>query len=72
MYALVSGRNEFSSLSQGELVTAFSYTTWVTKEITVFYDIIWNGKPKQEAQGLGALLDKMEENDPIKLDNTEI
>ncbi len=27
---------------------------------------------KQEAQGLGALLDKMEDNDDIKLDNTEI
>ena len=27
---------------------------------------------KQEAQGLGALLDKMEDNDHTKLDNTEI
>ncbi len=27
---------------------------------------------KQEAQGLGALLDKMEGNDHIKLDNTEV
>ncbi len=27
---------------------------------------------KQEAQGHGALLDKMEDNDHIKLDNTEI
>ncbi len=27
---------------------------------------------KQEAQGLGALLDNMEDNDHIKLDNIEI
>ncbi len=27
---------------------------------------------KQEAQGLGALLDKMQDNDHIKLDNIEI
>ncbi len=27
---------------------------------------------KQEAQGLGALLEKMEDNDHIKLDNIEI
>ncbi len=27
---------------------------------------------KQEVQGLGALLDKMEDNDHIKLDNIEI
>ena len=27
---------------------------------------------KQEAQGLGALHDKMEDNDHIKLDNIEI
>ena len=30
-----------------------------------------NGK-KQEAQGLGALPDKMEDNDHIKLDNIDI
>ena len=29
-------------------------------------------KRKKEAQGLGALLDKMEDNDHIKLDNIEI
>ncbi len=28
--------------------------------------------PQEEAQGLGALLDKMEDNDYIKLDNIEI
>ncbi len=27
---------------------------------------------KQEAQGLSALLDKMENNDHMKLDNTEV
>ncbi len=27
---------------------------------------------KQKARGLGALLDKMEDNDHIKLDNTDI
>ncbi len=31
-----------------------------------------HGKNKQEAQGLGALLDKMEDNDHIKLDSIEI
>ncbi len=29
-------------------------------------------KLKQEAQGLGALLDKMEDNDHIKLGNIEV
>ncbi len=29
-------------------------------------------KISQEAQGLGALLDKMEDNDHVKLDNIEI
>ncbi len=29
-------------------------------------------KKKKEAQGLGALLDEMEDNDHIKLDNLEI
>ncbi len=33
-----------------------------------FHDL----KPVQEAQGLGALLDKMADNDHIKLDNIEI
>ena len=31
-----------------------------------------NENGKKEAQGLGALLHKMEENDHIKLDNIEI
>ena len=29
-------------------------------------------RKRQKAQGLGALLDKMEDNDHIKLDNIEI
>ncbi len=31
-----------------------------------------NTKTKQEAQGLGALLDKMEDNNHIKLDNIDL
>ncbi len=32
----------------------------------------WQQNLKQEAQGLGALLDKLEDNDHIKLNNIEI
>ncbi len=37
----------------------------------ILYDV-YNVYIKQEAQGLGPLLDKIEDNDHIKLDNTEI
>ena len=49
------------------------------KNVTPAFDIHcviylhqFHPKYKQEAQGLGALLDKMGDNDHIKLDNIEI
>ncbi len=41
-------------------------------EETHFINLDWRRKVKQEAQGLGALLDKTEDNDHIQLDNIEI
>ena len=43
-----------------------------TTEEFVWALLIKSTEVKQEAQGFGALLDKMEENDHIKLDNVQI
>ena len=46
----------------------YRYGTYVILEsLNVFVTVF-----QQEAQGLGALLDKMEDNDQIELDNIEI
>ena len=41
-------------------------------EVLFLTPILTKTKKEQETQGLGALLDKMEVNDHIKLDNIEI
>ncbi len=41
-------------------------------EIVLSEELQVHRMTQQEAQGLGALLDKMEDNDHIKLDNIEI
>ena len=51
----------------------FALRSLIFQVIEVFgFSIGCNGEIQQEAQGLGALLDKMEDNDRIKVDNIEI
>ncbi len=58
-------------------VVKFSYSISISRELPVNCVCQWwttylAMQSKQEAQGLGALLDKMEDNDHIKLDNIEV
>ncbi len=48
---------------------AFEISTPIASHVNGTKKIQNFQKQKQEAQGLGALLDKMEDNDHIKLDN---